>query len=202
MLNDIFFEFEFLDGTIKCLSDLKDGDEAQVILTQAGGLTRYRLNDVVRVNGFYHTTPKFQFIGRDSQVCDLVGEKLNETFVRNALLPYTPSGQFILVPYQNQKSGYVLLVEANGEHLDHGIEHALCEAHHYEYARQTGQLQSVKVVQVSALLQHLQAFYQSEGMLLGNIKETALITDLEKGERLLAFLKIGLDTILQPTLLA
>ena len=63
-----------------------------MIVSQKGGLTRYRMNDRVQVAGRYRATPCLRFVGRASEVSDLVGEKLHERFVREALEREFPSG--------------------------------------------------------------------------------------------------------------
>jgi hypothetical protein len=55
------------------------------VLTTGGGLYRYRLGDVVEVVGFHRRCPMLRFLGRSGAVSDLVGEKLDESFVAAAL---------------------------------------------------------------------------------------------------------------------
>lgn len=188
LLSEVFLEFETAEGKIKRLHELSQGEQAQVIVTQQGGLTRYRLNDLVEVRGFYRNTPSFAFIGRLNQVCDLAGEKLNESFVCQALLPLMPSGYFLLVPYQEEGLGYVLLASDREVNLAEKADKALCEAYHYQLARNLGQIAPLQTMHVPDLLSKILTFHQSEGMRLGNIKDTTLINDPEKGKRLLAFL--------------
>ena len=54
--------------------------EYDIVLTQHGGLYRYRIGDRVRVTRFYQATPCLEFVGRSDAVCDLTGEKLHERF--------------------------------------------------------------------------------------------------------------------------
>jgi len=46
------------------LTEVKLGEEYEVILTSFAGLYRYRLGDVVKVKGFHNCTPQLQFIRR------------------------------------------------------------------------------------------------------------------------------------------
>lgn len=197
LLSEVFLEFETAEGKIKRLHELSQGEQAQVIVTQQGGLTRYRLNDLVEVRDSYRNTPTFAFIGRLNQVCDLAGEKLNESFVCQTLLPLMPSGYFLLVPYQEEGFGYVLLTSDKQANLAEKADDALCEAYHYRLARNLGQIAPLQTLYVPDLLPKILAFHQSEGMRLGNIKDTTLINDPEKGKRLLAFLS-GCSHKLQP----
>ncbi|KAK4418544.1 Jasmonoyl--L-amino acid synthetase JAR6 [Sesamum alatum] len=46
------------------LTEVKVGEEYEIILTNFAGLYRYRLGDVVKVKGFHNSTPELQFICR------------------------------------------------------------------------------------------------------------------------------------------
>lgn len=184
LLDSVFFEFEMPDGNIKRLHDLKQGDLANIIMTQRGGLTRYRLGDTVVVRANIGTTPTLAFLGR-AAVCDLVGEKLNEVFVREALLPLLPDGNFVLLP---QDKGYVLLAEKADAALATKGDLALCRAHHYNLARHLGQLLPLHVVEVENLAHKLRQFHQARGMKAGDIKDTALITDVRLAQQIFEML--------------
>ena len=188
LVRDVFLEFETENGQMKCLHELVEGEQAQVILTQQGGLTRYQLHDLIEVRGFYQKTPTLAFIGRMNQVCDLTGEKLSESFICQALLPLMPSGYFLVVPNQDKRPGYILLTSQNQDNLSQKADLALSQAYHYRLARKLGQLAPLQVIYIPDLLSRVLTFHQFEGMKLGNIKDTTLIHDPEKGNRLLAFL--------------
>ena len=76
--------FEFLpldapEGTRPLLMDaLEEGKEYEVIITNLGGLYRYRMYDVVRVTGFYQKTPKVEFLYRSNLVLNITGEKTTQ----------------------------------------------------------------------------------------------------------------------------
>ncbi len=191
LLNDVFLEFEDSKGEIKRLHELVDHEQYQVIVTQNSGLTRYRMNDIVEVSGFYSQTPMLEFVGRANAVCDLAGEKLHEEFVRNALTPLI-ADSFLVVPNCGKDLGYVLLVDSrtllNQEELAEKAEKALCSAHHYKLARIQNQIAALELQLVENLSTRLQDFHQAEGMKLGNIKTTAFINDPAKAARLLSFI--------------
>ncbi|KAK6920007.1 GH3 family [Dillenia turbinata] len=46
------------------LTEVKVGEEYEIIVTNFAGLYRYRLGDVVKVTGFHNSTPELQFICR------------------------------------------------------------------------------------------------------------------------------------------
>ncbi|MCA2928629.1 MAG: GH3 auxin-responsive promoter family protein [Burkholderiales bacterium] len=187
LLGEVFLEFEAVGGEIKRIHELQDGQHYQLIITQSAGLTRYRMHDLVEVQGFYKNTPCLVFIGR-SQICDMVGEKLNEIFVRQALLPLFPTVKFLLVPWQNDGQGYVLLVDDPiSDGLTERAEASLCQAHHYALARHIGQLAPLRVQHIPALSLQLRSFHQQRGMKIGDIKDTVLITNLVQAEQLLTY---------------
>ena len=180
--SEIFYEFLTDDGAIRLLHELTAGSEYEIVITQQGGLARYRTGDRVLVKHFYEATPCLEFIGRNDAVCDLVGEKLNEIFVRSCLaqLPLPVDGFQLLVPDQ-PASGYCLWLDrtpADGAQLATELERLLCESFHYRNARLLGQLQPVCV----AVRQDLRAAYyeglQARGMKWGDIKPQALLTSL------------------------
>jgi hypothetical protein len=77
-----FFEFLPLDApegtkplTIK---DLEVGKEYELILTNRSGFYRYRIEDVVKVTGYYHESPKVTFCYRLNQIANISGEKINQ----------------------------------------------------------------------------------------------------------------------------
>lgn len=57
----------------------------EVVLTNRGGLYRYRLRDVVRIEGWHHEAPILSFQWRLGTMLDLVGEKSSEDHVLSAV---------------------------------------------------------------------------------------------------------------------
>ncbi len=99
---------EFLDmaGNFIANSELMLDGVYEVLLTTGGGLFRYRSGDRVRVTGFGKDgLPRLRFIGRDGGVSDLVGEKLHEGQVLEALM-----GRGFLVA-DPERPGYDLWLE-------------------------------------------------------------------------------------------
>ena len=85
LLNEVFFEFLDESGFIYQLHELKQGKIYEMIISQKGGLYRYRIGDRVRFTHLYLNTPCLEFMGRHKEVSDLVGEKLHSEFVRDVL---------------------------------------------------------------------------------------------------------------------
>ncbi len=60
------------------LEELEQGKRYLLVVTNAAGLFRYDLNDVVEVTGFYGRLPLLRFSHKGRHVSNLVGEKLTE----------------------------------------------------------------------------------------------------------------------------
>jgi hypothetical protein len=150
LLNEVFFEFENAAGEIQSLHEISPGETYSLILSQKGGLYRYRLGDLVQVGLRYLNTPSLEFVGRDHSICDLVGEKLQEDFVRDALKELPLQGSFFqsLQPVSQPSPHYLLLldrVDGPTNHLAQHLDQLLCRSHHYRQARLLGQLHPPQV---------------------------------------------------------
>ncbi|MGH7517931.1 MAG: GH3 family domain-containing protein [Gemmatimonadales bacterium] len=184
LLDEVFLEFAADDGAVVRLHELRDGREYSVILTQAGGLARYRMHDRVAAAGCYCGTPCLRFLGRDNQLSDVVGEKLHEAFARDALdAAFGPgAGCAFLVPVRRGSTGpaYVCVtdVEAAAEPgRIQGLETRLALAFHYRQARLLGQLKPVRVIVRADARARYERHFLRRGMKWGNIKPSVLLTD-------------------------
>jgi hypothetical protein len=152
------------------LDRLEAGRSYSVVLTTGGGLCRYRLQDVVEVTGWHRSCPTLRFLGKEPQVSDRFGEKLEEShvmvaldraFERRGLAPAfammaceqvkepTGSGR----PVSGPTHAYTLFLEVGAQEerlsgLADEIEEILCENFHYEYCRRLDQLGHARVVAV------------------------------------------------------
>ncbi|MFP2930220.1 GH3 auxin-responsive promoter family protein [Pyxidicoccus sp. 3LG] len=169
--------------------ELERGRAYTVLLSTSGGLLRYRLGDLVRVEGFLHATPCLRFLGRADAVCDLVGEKLAATrvgAVLDATLPALFGGarpHFAMLapewPSAPEPPAYRLFLEspapeARLTEAAAAVERALCEGHHYRYARELGQLGPVRAVRVAEGMRRYEARCIALGQRAGDIKPTDL----------------------------
>ncbi len=163
--NSFFYEFiEIYEGKLKnsspkLLDELELGERYCVIVTTNAGLYRYNTNDVVEVTGFYHKIPIIKFVGRINNFSDIVGEKLENSFVEKQVLETLGEndvkGKFLLfAPVKNEfgKVFYTLFLEIkkdnkkfNWKKIGNEINKKLCKAFHYEYAYKLGQLRKVKI---------------------------------------------------------
>lgn len=152
--------FEFLDegGEPRLAHQLVPGRSYEVVVTNGGGLWRYRLGDVVECTGHVEATPSLRFVGR-ARVSDLRGEKLSEAFVAGVLAALWPANRrpsyaALKACDRDGHAGYELLVSpdgfSSGSELGPRLDMALAANPHYALARRLGQLSPVTVVIVSA----------------------------------------------------
>src|SRR5262249_52497396 len=133
---------EFIDDNEKSLlcDELCAGQSYRVVMTNAGGFYRYDLGDQVRCHGYEDALPLLEFIGRDI-ASDLVGEKLSEPFVSDALTLI--NGAACLAPRPAARPHYVLLIDTSDHNAACGaaaiIEQRLRSNPQYDYARKIGQ---------------------------------------------------------------
>ncbi|MEP0869957.1 GH3 auxin-responsive promoter family protein [Trichocoleus desertorum AS-A10] len=181
LLNEVFFEFEDSTGKIHLLHELEPATEYSIILSQKGGLYRYRMGDRVWMTHTYLNTPCLEFLGRDQMTSDLVGEKLHAAFVAQVLDHLNLGGTTFrtLVPVTQPQPHYILLLnqaDREGDAIAQRLDAALSESPHYEHARLLGQLAPAQVwvspdVPDLVLRQKLQA-----GQKWGDIKHEVLAT--------------------------
>jgi len=179
LLTDVYFEFEDGDGQLYALHELTVGQTYEVIISQMGGLYRYRMGDLVKVTHYFHNTPCLEFVGRGNAVSDLVGEKLHIQFVSDVLasLDLSPSNFQSLVPVRQPKDHYVLLLDKVNRDVDvlaQKLEKALCESFHYQLARQLGQLHSVRVIVCPTAAEQIAVARSTAGQRWGDIKYSKL----------------------------
>ena len=208
-VTDVLFEFVDDDGEFFWIDELKDGGEYSLVISQRGGLLRYRIKDRVRVElNASSPTPCLEFIGRTQDSSDLVGEKItsgylakyDQTFVAESGCPF-----YVFLPHESEPEGgawhrpnYIALVESptSGARVSESAlsvwwEERLVQSHHYAFARQIGQLGRVQVVQVPQLQSRLLQFYsQAKGIKSGDVKLRTLLTDPRESRQILLDLKI------------
>jgi hypothetical protein len=153
--------FEFLDerGEARLAHELERGGHYEVVITNGGGLWRYRLGDMVECTGQLRTAPTLRFLGRTGRVSDLRGEKLSEPVVAEALRAAwrgdaPPAYAALRAWTERGRAGYELLIS---DEVDVGdvdgvrarLEEALHANPHYALARRLGQLEPLRVAVVA-----------------------------------------------------
>ena len=188
LLTEVFLEFQQAEGPVRRLHELEEGRDYAVLLTQAGGLARYRTGDRVRVQGWLGRTPCLDLVGRCDSVVDLAGEKLSEGFAASAVgrLSLGASRFQRLVPLQPDggPGRYLLLVDKSAlaaEDLSRELDALLQESVHYRRARLLGQLDAPEVRVDPAMSDRFHAFLAARGTRWGAVKNEVLIRDLRAG---------------------
>ena len=88
------------------------------MVTTAGGLYRYAMNDLVEVTGVHRATPLLRFVQKGRGVTNLTGEKLYEAqvieAVQAAAAAHGRHPPFFLMVADEAAPGYRLFVETDG----------------------------------------------------------------------------------------
>lgn len=179
-----FFEFLDEDGRPHLVADLVRGGEYSVVVTTGGGLYRYRLCDRVRVEGFLGATASLRFLGKEDQVTDLRGEKLNESHVTRVLGRAAAAlglevGFAMLAPDEGPDGlGYTLYVQSHPApppELAARVHEGLLANPHYRGCIALGQLTPVRAFTIRGPAHHVYLRRcQQLGRGLGQIKPSAL----------------------------
>jgi hypothetical protein len=64
---------------------IEKGKEYILVVTTAGGLYRYDIDDVIKVNGFFNKTPIIEFVQKAHNAVSLTGEKIYESHINDAV---------------------------------------------------------------------------------------------------------------------
>jgi hypothetical protein len=182
LVDDVLYELEESDGApLQLLHEAQVGKTYALVISQRGGLSRYRIGDRVRVTRRYGATPCLDFVGRGDDTSDLVGEKLTEPFVASALASIDLGDAFFraLVPSRTPREHYVLLLDAaprDRARVEDDLERALCRAHHYAHARALGQLAPARVVVAPRIEDAVRDDYARRGVKWGDRKHRLLET--------------------------
>jgi hypothetical protein len=183
--------FEFIDerGRIRRLHELTPNGIYELVVTTAGGLWRYRLGDLVEVNGCVGRTPALHFLGRNGNVSDRFGEKLSEAFVARAIEETvdSESARFAMLAPDDSGTGigYTLYVEGETRPaLAENLDRALRRNPHYAWCRDFGQLQPLRVFRIHGrAYEEFVARQMARGARLGEIKPCPLSGETDWSSR-------------------
>jgi hypothetical protein len=186
-LTSAFLEFADARGTVHLVHELREGLEYRLIVTTAGGLYRYDIEDVVECMDVQPSgLPLLRFMGRAGSVADLVGEKLTDRFVTSCLrvIPVYSA----LIPMENGPPRYILVIDLT-EATDlsavvRAVEAQLQRNPQYAYARKIGQLSPLLAIAVPDALHRFVNYRFHTGKRLGDIKPPSLITDFAAATRI------------------
>jgi hypothetical protein len=192
LVHEVYFEFLDDAGAVGGIEDLQPGQAYSVVITQRGGLHRYRIGDRIRVTHRYLGAPCLAFEGREGAVSDLVGEKLGEPFVEAALgrlsLDDCRFRSLVAVPANGGAAHYVLVVDgpaALPPELPQRLDAELMRAVRYAEARRLGQLGAPRVRVVPFAARHFLDGRAELGTRRGAVKPATLVREPDVVRRLL-----------------
>ncbi|CAI9101161.1 OLC1v1038424C2 [Oldenlandia corymbosa var. corymbosa] len=141
------------------LTEVKVGEEYEVVVTSFAGLYRYRLGDVVKVKGFYNSTPELQFICRRNLLLSINIDKNTE---KDLQLSVEAAGKILAgeklevvdftssVDTSNDLAHYVIYWEINGETSHDEVLQECCNCLDKSF-NDAGYMSSRKVNTIGAL---------------------------------------------------
>ncbi len=122
-LHHHFFEFveqsrwDNDDPEFLTLDQLTQGKIYYILITNASGLYRYFMNDLVQVSGVFNATPLLSFVQKGKGVTNLTGEKLYEAQVISAVQATSATlgliSSFYILVANEKTMAYQLFLEAD-----------------------------------------------------------------------------------------
>jgi hypothetical protein len=108
--------------------ELQEGREYRIIVTNAGGLYRYDMEDVVRVTARFGATPVIEFVSKKARQISISNERLTEHDVTEAMLRARRRygcciAEFLFVPCTDSR--YRVVLDAGGISTESGEPHEL-----------------------------------------------------------------------------
>ena len=177
-LTSAFLEFIDADDACFLAHELRDGERYRVALTTPGGLYRYDIGDEFEC-AWRDGAPTLRFVGRANLVSDLVGEKLSDSFVAQALAPLDTAAA--LVPRAGPRPHYRLVIDSAAspepETLVALVESRLRANPQYDYARRLGQLREIELVHSPGFARRRAHAHALAGGRLGDAKSSALLPE-------------------------
>jgi hypothetical protein len=174
--------------------ELTVGREYIVVMSNTAGLVRYRLDDVVRCEGFVGRTPVVEFLYRGGGVSNVAGEKLTEyhavSAVRAACAALgVPDCDFLLAPLWGDPARYRINVfQPAPDELAGEVDRALCRCNEeYESRRESGRLGALVLRQLdrSKLTQMDERLIAARGATGEQYKRPCLLTRLDSDNEVL-----------------
>ncbi|GEM_PF-3306127 len=179
-LEDIFFEFISKDQSILRLHELKIDNNYELLISQLGGLYRYKMNDIIKVKCNLGQTPTLEFLSRSGNTSDLVGEKLSENIILDIKNELKTKGISLLavIPHKEINNNYYnIIVDNFSSDISTLISEALSSITHYKIAKRQQQLRDIKIFSCSNWETIILEYYsQVKKMKLGDIKPPLLLS--------------------------
>ena len=187
-----FFEFLPEDGSEPILAhQLEDGKVYEIILTTYGGLYRYQIKDLVRVDGFTGRTPNICFLSRNGDCGNLAQERVPGALlldvIRKAAAEASCGLRAAQVYPDPEKLRYRVCVETDTEVSDCRalrtlIEDMLCEEHYgYSFCHEMFNPMSL-VLMKGGWLEHLMEEHTKSGATGTHVKLPVMLKHMPEEE--------------------
>lgn len=182
------------DPPVLWATEVEEGGQYIVVLSNASGLLRYRLDDVVRVRGFVRRAPVVEFLHRAGRVASVAGEKLTENHAVEAMRTVCARlnltlGDFVLAPCWDDPPYYRLSLEAPAmPAVAAMLDEALGEQNEeYRSRRRSGRLGPLRVraLPSGTLARMDRALIATRGSTAEQYKRPCLFTDPSADDALL-----------------
>lgn len=195
----VFFEFIPIDDP-DCerpltIGEIEVGKDYELVVTNRSGLFRYRIEDVVRVTGYYKKTPKIEFLYRNNLAMNIANEKTTTQMVDWASLETQKAlgisfkGYSFCDDRESDPVRYMLLAEPEGEvseniipQIEEKLDELLCESNEkYHKYRRWGMIGTPKVVFLKKdTYNDYREMLKSQGKVLNQIKPVTVINTDER----------------------
>ncbi|MGN0485970.1 MAG: GH3 auxin-responsive promoter family protein [Acutalibacteraceae bacterium] len=195
----VFFEFIPMDDPDKILTmdQIEVGKEYELVVTNRSGLYRYKIEDVVRVTGYYKRTPKVEFLYRNNLAMNIANEKTTTQMVDWAAaktqekLGISFKGYSFYPDHSVDPVRYMLLAEPEGDidpklipQIEDTLNEFLCESNekYFKY-RRWGMLAAPKVCFLKKdTYADYREMLKKQGKVLNQIKPVTVINTPEREE--------------------
>ncbi|MGN0485971.1 MAG: GH3 auxin-responsive promoter family protein [Acutalibacteraceae bacterium] len=197
----LFFEFIPVDDP-DCerpltLGEVEVGKDYELVVTNFSGLYRYKIEDVVRVTGYYNKTPKVEFLYRNNLAMNIANEKTTTQMVDWAAvktqekLGISFKGYSFYADTNVDPVRYMLLAEPEGDisydmipQIEDTLNEFLCESNekYFKY-RRWGMLAAPKVCFLKKdTYADYREMLKKQGKVLNQIKPVTVINTPEREE--------------------
>jgi len=157
-INTNFYEFIPKEDMAKrqkrllLCDELSKGREYFIIVTTPGGLYRYNIDDIITVSGFFNNTPMIEFVQKGLNAVSVVGEKLYESQLNEAVNRAVDKNklilEFVCASVQPDKPPrYVFLIEFDGS-VSQGGKRALLKSIEEELGKENAEYKYVREAQL------------------------------------------------------
>lgn len=170
--------------------EVRVGETYELIFTNLSGLYRYRMQDVLRIEGFYGESPIISFCYRKNQLLNISDEKTNTRQLECAIeelehnVGLHISGYCVQEDYSVWPGRYLCYLECDrhgGEDIAQEFDRCLCRANYgYAGCRNFGQISPAKLayLQPGAFARYKEQL-AGKGYEMGQSKPIRVLSDKE-----------------------